>query len=243
MKTILAIAVIILFNSHLLAAKTYNVTVRTYSLATNENISGLKIYLEGKKSRKVIGYTNEQGEILITAINENSIVIIIEDSKGMYRAQKLHYSILETIDERTSIGLRFNDPYETAYFMKIDSLYNYKDSVLKSQQLNGSSKTDSSLYIPTSFVGGIKEFQKFLYNNLEYPPECAENGINGIVYLKFIVESDGTISNVVVTRGVNYSMDSEAIKLLRYSPKWIPETIGGKPVRSYFTTKVKFQLS
>ena len=94
-----------------------------------------------------------------------------------------------------------------------------------------------------SFQGkGQDGFRSWIGNNLEYPEIAAENGISGRVFVKFVVESDGSISNVVLVRGVDPALDKEAIRVIKASPKWSPGKQRGKPVRVSFTFPINFVL-
>ena len=86
------------------------------------------------------------------------------------------------------------------------------------------------------------KFSEYIANNLKYPDIAAENGIQGKVFVAFVVEPDGSISNVRVVRGIDPSLDKEAIRVIKSSPKWIPGMQRGKPVRVSFSFPVHFSL-
>ncbi|MEA4918515.1 TonB family protein [Proteiniphilum sp.] len=93
-----------------------------------------------------------------------------------------------------------------------------------------------------SFPGGMEELNKYLRANLIYPVIAQENGIQGKVILRFVVSKTGEISDIEVLRGVDPSLDREAVKVVKGMPKWIPGRQRGKPVPVYFTLPVAFQL-
>ncbi len=92
------------------------------------------------------------------------------------------------------------------------------------------------------FPGGDQELLKFLYSNIKYPPIAAENGIEGKVTLSFIVEKNGSVSNVKVLRGIGGGCDEEAMRVLRTMPAWSPGKQGKVAVRVYYTLPVVFKL-
>ncbi len=92
------------------------------------------------------------------------------------------------------------------------------------------------------FPGGEKARQKYLQENIYYPKEAREKGIEGIVYITFIVEKDGSISNVEVLRG-HELLAEEAIRVVKAMPRWQPGTQRGKPVRVQFNMPVRFSLN
>ena len=78
--------------------------------------------------------------------------------------------------------------------------------------------------------------------NLQYPEIAAENGISGTVYVQFVVEPSGMVNKVTIMRSVDPSLDKEAIRVVKTSPKWTAGKQRGKPVRVAFTFPIKFVL-
>jgi len=96
--------------------------------------------------------------------------------------------------------------------------------------------------MPT-FKGKNKDaFRTWIQQNLEYPQVAAENGISGRVFVSFVVDENGNIINVQVVRGVDPSLDREAVRVVKNSPKWEPGKQRGRPVRVSFTFPIVFQL-
>jgi len=92
------------------------------------------------------------------------------------------------------------------------------------------------------FPGGEAALQRYLHNSVKYPNIAMENGIQGKVYVGFVVERNGSISNVRIARGVDASLDKEAMRVVRMMPKWIPGKQNGEPVRVSFTAPINFVL-
>jgi TonB family protein len=92
------------------------------------------------------------------------------------------------------------------------------------------------------FIGGLERFSKFLAENLNYPTEAKNKKIEGRVYCTFIVEKDGSLSNIRVVRGIGNGCDEEAIRVLAISPKWTPGKLNGKNVRVSYTIPILFSL-
>lgn len=93
-----------------------------------------------------------------------------------------------------------------------------------------------------SFPGGTNALNTFIASNLKYPVFAQEEGIQGRVVVKFIVEKDGSISNVEVDRSVSPSLDNEAMRVVKAMPKWIPGQINGKAVKVECSHPFVFQL-
>lgn len=90
--------------------------------------------------------------------------------------------------------------------------------------------------------GDANEFSEWVNAHLEYPKDAKENGIQGRVTLQFTVEADGSVTGVRVLRGVEASLDKEAVRVVSASPKWQPGLSKGKPVRVTYTFPVIFQM-
>ena len=93
-----------------------------------------------------------------------------------------------------------------------------------------------------SFPGGEEARIRFLQENIEYPQMARESGIQGTVYMTFVVEPTGSVSGVRVLRGIGGGCDEEAIRVIQKMPKWNPGKQRGKPVRVQFTMPIKFTL-
>ena len=93
-----------------------------------------------------------------------------------------------------------------------------------------------------SFPGGMGELMKFLGQNINYPTLAKESGIQGRVFINFVVEPNGSISNVKVLRGIGGGCDEEAVRVVKSMPKWSPGKQRGKPVRVSYNLPVKFTL-
>ena len=94
-----------------------------------------------------------------------------------------------------------------------------------------------------SFNGGdANEFSKWVNSHLVYPEEAKKNGVQGKVTLQYTIDVDGTLKNVRVLRGVEPSLDKEAVRVVSGSPKWKPGKLRNQPVPVIYTFPVIFQL-
>lgn len=115
----------------------------------------------------------------------------------------------------------------------LNSLSNYEDE-----------ETDEVIpFVPVEdmpqFNGDLKQWLK---RNLNYPSIAAEMNIQGKVFIQFVVEKDGSISNIKVMRGVDESLDKEAVRVIQSMPKWIPGKQRGKAVRVAYHLPITFEL-
>ena len=93
-----------------------------------------------------------------------------------------------------------------------------------------------------SFPGGPQALMEYLGNNVKYPPVAAELGLQGRVVVSFVVERDGSLTDVKVERSVDPSLDKEAVRVVKSMPRWIPGKQKGKEVRVKFNVPVAFRL-
>lgn len=92
------------------------------------------------------------------------------------------------------------------------------------------------------FPGGIKEFYNYVQDNLVYPKNAIKNRIIGKVFLSFVVEKNGEISDIKVTRGLSPDFNNEAIRVLSNSPNWEPGINFGVPVRVKYNININFDI-
>jgi protein TonB len=93
-----------------------------------------------------------------------------------------------------------------------------------------------------SFSGGETNLYKYLHDNIKYPEEAKELGIQGRVYVTFVVETDGSITDIKVVRGIGGGCDEEAVRVVKFMPRWTPGKQRGVPVRVQFNLPIKFTL-
>ncbi len=93
------------------------------------------------------------------------------------------------------------------------------------------------------FPGGDLELRKHIAQNIQYPEIAKENGIQGRVFVQFVVNQKGEVEQVKVARGVDPSLDKEAIRVIQSLPKWKAGSQRGKPVKVSFTVPINFQLN
>ncbi len=92
------------------------------------------------------------------------------------------------------------------------------------------------------FPGGEMALRTYIANQIKYPVIAQENGIQGKVYVTFVVGKDGSVSNASIARGVDPSIDKEALRVINTLPKWKPGKQRGKAVNVSYTVPINFQL-
>lgn len=101
----------------------------------------------------------------------------------------------------------------------------------------------TTIEVYPEFVGGMKAWTKFIQKNLRYPPMAMDQGKQGKVFISFVVEKDGSVSNVTVVKGIGYGCDEEAMRVISKSPKWKPGKQNGQNVRVKYTIPLGFAIN
>jgi len=96
--------------------------------------------------------------------------------------------------------------------------------------------------VQPQFPGGEDSLYNFIYSNLRYPQVAKDNAIEGRVFLTFVVEKDGSITNVKIIRDIGGGCGHEAKRVVEMMPKWIPGKQNGKPVRVQFNMPIRFEV-
>lgn len=129
-----------------------------------------------------------------------------------------------------------------------DSIAEYEkssyDSILNDTSVN--KEDDSQIYtvveeMPT-YPGGDDARIKFLSSNIIYPQLAKEKGIQGTVFVTFVIDEKGFVSDVKVLRGIGGGCDQEAVRVVKMMPRWVPGRMNGKTVRVQFNMPIKFLL-
>ena len=122
-------------------------------------------------------------------------------------------------------------------------IMDYKEEEVKEEEVEEEAIPFQLVEEKPSFNGGdANEFSKWVNSKLVYPEIAKENGVSGRVTLQFTVEADGRVTNVKVLRGVDESLDKEAVRVVSSSPKWKPGKQRDRAIKVTYTFPVIFQL-
>lgn len=118
----------------------------------------------------------------------------------------------------------------------------YTSVILRDTVPAKDNKVFTSVEQVPEFPGGVQAFGKYLASNIHYPADSRKKGIQGRVIISFVVEKDGSLSNIRIARGVADDIDREALRVIQASPRWTPGTQNGKLVRVAYTVPIAFTL-
>ena len=108
---------------------------------------------------------------------------------------------------------------------------------------DGGDKIYDVAEVPAEFPGGNAAMMQWLKDNMRYPQVALEEGIQGRVIVRFVVEKDGSRSNIEIMSSADPCLNNEAIRLIQTMPKWTPAYQNGQPVRYRFTVPIMFRLN
>ncbi|MDR7132097.1 protein TonB [Algoriphagus sp. 4150] len=97
--------------------------------------------------------------------------------------------------------------------------------------------------VQATFMGGMDAWYTYLNKNLKYPSQAKKMGIEGMVIVRFVVNTDGSIQDIELVRTIGGGCDEVAKEVIQNSPNWTPGRIGGKSVRSRMTMPIRFRLN
>lgn len=100
----------------------------------------------------------------------------------------------------------------------------------------------NQVVVTAEFPGGLTAMMKYLRGNVRYPSYARRKGIQGKVFTKFIVDKDGSLTELATIKGVSKELDDEAIRVIKSMPRWLPGTMRGIPVKSQFVLPIYFNL-
>lgn len=224
--------------------------------------------METKKNPKADLEKQRTGFVLLGFIFALSIIFLaFEWTTRPSQVEKLEKIVMNTDEEIIAVTNEPEPPTPTKPPEQITDLFEIKenDVQIDDQNLDLDFETDEDdiIDIPDfetnqpdmdepvfmvveeqpSFPGGEEAFREFLRDNIEYPDAARDHGIEGTVYVQFVVNTDGSVSGVKAVRGVDPLLDEEAMRVVKMVPRWNPGKQRGKPVKALFTVPIKFQLA
>lgn len=190
-----------------------------------------------------------QGPIAYTPVSSDNFIPILEIEDTPEYAVKVYqkpkYNLLENpfkvVSKRDIQGMKI-DPLELPKRVeKQNVIENIEDDSTEKEEIPTNEIFAIVEKMP-EYPGGMAEMMKYLSQNIKYPIHAREVGIQGRVIVVFVVNKDGSITEPEVVKGVEKSLNQEAIRVITSMPKWEPGTQRGKPVRVRYTLPVVFRL-
>ena len=166
-------------------------------------------------------FTNEKGEF----------TIMVEPGAELYFSYVGKRGVLREVKDEKKLIIKMNN-----------AVYDIEDPSSVSLDTTAAKNYDDVFQVVEDMPKFPGDLNKYLGKNVKYPEKAQKEKIQGRVTVQFIVEKDGTITNVKVLRSVHQLLDKEAIRVVENMPKWIPGTQRGEPVRVSYTVPINFRL-
>ena len=195
-----------------------------------EGFSSLFIEEEFVESNEAISIEQENTEN--TEVNQSEVVETIDEEpdfnivEEMVEAEKIEIDQYETENLHNSLSIK----------MEIPLVRLSQDEALENNIVHIQAD------VMPQFKGGYTELVRFIYNHLEYPSMAQRQRIQGRVWGSFIVNKDGTVSDIKLEQGAYFSLDDEALRVLKIMPAWEPGRINEEPVRVKIYLPIVFKL-
>ncbi len=212
-----------------LDTKKYNIPDGSY-LVSDGHVSYVDVFKDGRLiSRHLDGLVeiplDKIGEMDI--LNETNSLATVDKAAEKHKEYKYVRVIrLKNMAEPPEV---MTDYYELCYS---------NDSTCQvAREIEGESVST----LPT-YIGGEEAMYKYIAENLRYPEQAKADGIAGRVQVSFVIEKDGSVTDVEVVRGIGHGCDEEAVRVVKSMPRWTPGTLFGKPVRVHYNMPFAFKL-
>lgn len=138
-------------------------------------------------------------------------------------------------------GHQLNDLQESGDYSDIPESEDFRPYASTSQQVRLTEPLTDADIMP-NYPGGEAALYQFLSSQIRYPPSALENKVEGKVFVRFVINPDGSISKVNILRGIGYGCDEEALRVVRMMPRWIPGEENGQKVPVYSSLAVNFKF-
>jgi TonB family protein len=187
---------------------------------------------------------DEKNKVIINSCNDSTGKVLAENGTGHYIEYDKDFKSIFAEGEIVN-GVE-NGEWRGTVGDSIKYVSIYENGNLKegtSFDSHGKKYTYAQATIQEpEFKGGMPGFYSFLARNIRYPKYAKESNKQGIVYVTFIVNNNGELSNLKIVRGLGYGLDEEVLRVLSSSPPWKPAVIFGIPEKMFFTMPVSFSL-
>jgi periplasmic protein TonB len=159
-------------------------------------------------------------------------------------AEKVKFTVPKVVEDTVETGLATQDDLSTKGNTEAPPEEEIKIEEVKEQVIQQEAPKEIFTVVEEQpgYPGGDEARIKFLQENIKYPEEAKELGVQGKVFVTFVVEVDGSITDVRVLRGIGAGCDEEAIRVVKSMPRWVPGKQRGQPVRVQFNLPIKFTL-
>ena len=177
----------------------------------------------------------------------NDLYYTTSDKNGSYKITRINegtYNVKVSCDGYESVSIRaVNIPVKKLTFQDFWLKKNDADEPSSQKAVVSQDSIHRVTEVMPQYPGGPNEMMKYIQENIKYPQSAKDNKIEGRVYVSFVVEKDGSITNAAVMRGIDKECDAEALRVVSSMPKWNPGQHKGEVVRTQFTIPIIYKFN
>ena len=177
----------------------------------------------------------------------NDLYYTTSDKNGSYKITRINegaYNVKVSCDGYESVSIRaVNIPVKKLTFQDFWLKKNDADEPSSQKAVVSQDSIHRVTEVMPQYPGGPNEMMKYIQENIKYPQSAKDNKIEGRVYVSFVVEKDGSITNAAVMRGIDKECDAEALRVVASMPKWTPGQHKGEVVRTQFTIPIYYKFN
>ncbi|WP_319502760.1 energy transducer TonB [uncultured Draconibacterium sp.] len=209
-------------------------------LAMRDDIAALVKYPEAAKDNGI------QGKVYVTfVVNEEGNIEDAKIARGVDPSlDKEALRVMNALDKTWKPGKQKGVPVKVSYTVPIK--FARDGGAAEEKKIARGEGSDAVFFIVEDmpeFPGGDEALKKYIANALTYPEIAQKKEIEGKVYVSFVVEKDGSVGDAKIERGVDPSLDKEALRVVKALPMWKPGKQRGEPVRVQYTVPINFALN
>jgi TonB family protein len=221
--------------------------IKMMSKIKSKKIAGFKILIGFVLAASlVLAFACEQKDAVkadLTGSTSKTITLVADGHSLQVSGDSVGIEQLKAIIEKSGTYAVKKDSADAAKLL-IQKITPEKAVAAYSEEManDGGDKVYFKVEKMPEYPGGMAALGKFLGEKVEYPADAKKKGIEGKVFVNFLVEKDGSVTNVKVLKGVSSDLDQEARRVVSMLPKWTPGEEKGQPVRVAFTLPINFKL-
>jgi TonB family protein len=188
---------------------------------------------------------NPNAKYILLQLNDDAMVTLrkMEETYGLPKSMEIFKGDQASFKGASESGVVVEKGTGDNYFDgQSFAILEYTDDVKNFSHVTADGQVYTVVDQMPEFNGGFEALGSYLASNIEYPKKALQAGISGTVFTQFIVDTDGTITDVSVVKGLSDEIDSEAIRVVESMPAWLPGKQEGKLVRVRFVIPIKFAM-
>ena len=202
--------------------------------STGDAVQGGLVLIKGTTEGTI---TDKNGNYSINVTEKRDILVF---SKVGFKSQEI------PVESNTKINVQLEKEILVVDFSQGNKLSPNAGTANAGEHSKGDNKGGGNLYVVTdelpSYPGGTEALQRFLMKNIQYPANAKNKGIEGKVYINFIVDAEGAVTNAKVMRGISPDLDAEALRIVNLMQGWKPASHNGEPLSMGVTMPVEFKV-